>query len=53
MLDRHDTTPGWKESERRPGVLLWAIDLAPREKRQLHLAYTVRHPRDLIVPGLE
>jgi uncharacterized protein (TIGR02231 family) len=52
-IDRQQTTSGSKESERRPGVLLWAVELAPREKRELRLAYTVRHPKDLFVPGLE
>jgi len=47
------TTPGHQPSAYRPGVLLWKLTLAPREKRTVTLAYTVRFPKDLVVPGLE
>lgn len=47
------TTPGRQESARRPGVFLWKITLAPREKKDLILEYGVRFPRELVVPGLE
>lgn len=48
-----ETTAGHKDSENRPGVLLWALELAPHEKRDVLLSYTVRHPRELFVPGVE
>jgi uncharacterized protein (TIGR02231 family) len=44
------TTPGHQPSKTRPGVLLWKLTLAPREKKDVVFAYAVRHPRDLIVP---
>jgi hypothetical protein len=47
------TTPGSRPSERRPGVLLWTFDLAAGETREIVLAYRVRYPRDLLVPGLD
>jgi uncharacterized protein (TIGR02231 family) len=47
------TTPGYRDSERRPGVKLWTIELAPGAKREIVLDYTVRWPRDLYLPGLE
>jgi uncharacterized protein (TIGR02231 family) len=47
------TTPGAKEVKDRPGVLVWTLDLAPREKREVILEYTVRFPKDLFIPGLE
>jgi uncharacterized protein (TIGR02231 family) len=47
------TTPGYKDSERRPGVKLWTIELAGGEKREIELEYTVRHPRDIHLVGLE
>jgi uncharacterized protein (TIGR02231 family) len=47
------TTQGYRDSERRPGVKLWTIELAPGEKREIVLDYTVRWPRDLYLPGLE
>jgi uncharacterized protein (TIGR02231 family) len=50
---KKETTPGYTESERRPGVLLWTLDLAPREKRELLLSYTVRFPKDMTIAGLE
>ena len=48
-----ETTAGFEEDRDRPGVLLWKLSLAPREKREIVLAYSVRFPRDLVVPGLE
>lgn len=47
------TTLGYRDSERRPGVKLWTIELAPGEKREIVLDYTVRWPRDVQLPGLE
>lgn len=47
------TTAGHVPSRHRPGVMLWKLTLAPREKKELRLAYTVRLPRDVYVPGLE
>jgi len=46
------TTPGFVEVEARPGIMEWKLSLAPKEKRELILEYTVRHPKDLNVPGL-
>ena len=48
-----ETTPGFSDSERRPGVMLWTLELAASEKREIVLAYSVRFPRDLYVPGLD
>lgn len=45
-----ETTAGWQPSERRPGVMLWPLELQPGEKREVVLAYTVRHPADLYLP---
>jgi len=47
------TTQGYRDSERRPGVKLWTIELAPGEKREIVLDYTVRYPREITLPGLE
>lgn len=47
------TTPGHQPSKTRPGVLLWELKLRPRETKEVVLAYTVRFPRDLSIPGLE
>jgi len=47
------TTPNSTASKTRPGVMLWNLTLAPREKKDVVLAYTVRFPKDLFVPGLE
>ena len=47
------TTPNSTASKTRPGVMLWKLTLAPREKRDVVLAYTVRFPKELLVPGLE
>jgi len=48
-----ETTPGYKDSERRPGVKLWTIELAAGEKKEIVLDYTVRYPREIDVGGLE
>lgn len=48
-----ETTAGWEPSKRRPGVMLWTLELGPGEERELVLAYTVRHPRDMALPGLD
>ena len=50
-LDKQ-TTPGFKDSPRRPGVKLWTFEMAAGEKREILLAYRVRHPKQLYVPGL-
>ena len=47
------TTQGYRDSERRPGVKLWTIELAAGEKREIVLDYTVRYPREMNLPGLE
>lgn len=46
------TTPGFQEAADRPGILEWTLTLAPKEKRDIVLDYTVRFPKDLMVPGL-
>ena len=46
------TTPGFRDSERRPGVKIWTLELAAGEKREIQFDYTVRHPRDMVVAGL-
>jgi len=51
-LDKQ-TTPGFKDSPRRPGVKIWTLELEPGEKREVVFAYSVRYPKDLMVPGLE
>jgi len=47
------TTPGFKDSPRRPGVKLWTLTLAAGEKRELRFDYSVRYPRELNLPDLE
>ncbi len=39
-------------SKTRPGVVLWKLTLAPHEKKDVVLAYTVRYPKDMLVAGL-
>ena len=50
--DVEATTPGFAEDQDRPGVVSWRFGLAPGESREIEIAYTVRHPRDLVVAGL-
>lgn len=46
------TTGGFDEIADRPGVLNWKLELAAKEKRDIVLEYSVRHPKDMILPGL-
>jgi uncharacterized protein (TIGR02231 family) len=48
-----ETTEGYKKSDRRPGVMLWQMELEPRAKQEVVLEYSVRFPRDLVVAGIE
>jgi uncharacterized protein (TIGR02231 family) len=48
-----DTTPNYKDSERRPGVMIWDVTLGPNEKKEVVLEYTVRFPREINLPDLE
>ena len=50
-LDERRTSGGYEESPRRAGVKLWTFDLAPGEKREIALAYAVKFPKELFVPG--
>ncbi len=52
-LDEKQTSPGFKDSPRRPGVKLLTLELEPGEKTEINFAYRVRHPRELAVMGLE
>jgi len=47
------TTGDHTPSKTRPGVVLWKLTLAPHEKRDVVLAYTVRYPKEMLVAGLE
>lgn len=44
------STPSARKLDDRPGVLEWTLDLGPGEKREVVLEYSVRYPKDLIVP---
>ena len=48
-----ETTPGYRDSERRPGVKLWTIELAAGERREIVLDYTIRYPREMNLAGLD
>lgn len=48
-----ETTPGFKDSPRRPGVKLWTLTLAAGEKREMRFEYSVRYPKGLNLPDLE
>jgi len=48
-----ETTAGYKQSDRRPGVMLWRMELEPRAKKEVVLEYSVRFPKDLVVAGIE
>jgi uncharacterized protein (TIGR02231 family) len=47
------TSRGWEEDPEVPGLLRWTVELQPREKRDIELAYEVRFPADWYLPNLE
>jgi uncharacterized protein (TIGR02231 family) len=47
------TTADHTPSKTRPGVVSWKLTLAPHEKKDVVLAYTVRYPKEMLVAGLE
>ena len=48
-----ETTPGYKDSERRPGVKIWTLEFEPGEKREVVLSYSVRYPKEMQLPEIE
>lgn len=46
------TTPGSIAIDERPGVLNWKLELGAKEKRDISLEYSVRHPKEMVLPGL-
>jgi uncharacterized protein (TIGR02231 family) len=48
-----ETTAGAEEVKDRPGVLEWKLTIEPRQKRDIVLAYSVRFPKEMIIPGIE
>ncbi len=42
------TTGGWRDVADQPGVLEWDVTLAPGEKREIQLDYTIRSPKDVV-----
>lgn len=43
---------GGKPEEGKPGHYRWELDLAPREKVELPLTFTIEHPEEMEVSGL-
>jgi uncharacterized protein (TIGR02231 family) len=48
-----ETTPGSTEVKDRPGILEWALEIEPGGKREVTLAYTVRFPKEMRIPGID
>lgn len=46
------TSAGYITLEDRPGIINWKLTLAPKEKKELTLEYTVRWPKEMQIPGL-
>ncbi|HEY9249613.1 MAG TPA: DUF4139 domain-containing protein, partial [Rariglobus sp.] len=45
--------PGREVTREEDGKLVWRLDLKPGEKRELPLKFSIEHPADLPVTGLE
>ena len=52
-LGEQTTPPSASLPEDNKGVLRWELNLAPGEKRELKLSYSVRYPQTLPVTGVE
>ncbi len=46
------TSAGYISLDDRPGIINWKFTLAPKEKKELTLEYSVRWPKELQIPGL-
>lgn len=44
--------PNEKDWKDRKGVYLWDLQLAPKEKKEIFYTYTIEHPRDMRIEGL-
>lgn len=44
--------PQQKDYKDRKGVMLWAINLAPKEKKEISYSFAVERPRNLEIEGL-
>jgi hypothetical protein len=45
-------TAGFREVKDRPGIVEWRVPLAPKEKREIVLDYTVKIDKEVLVAGL-
>lgn len=48
-----ETTPGAAEVEDRPGIREWSLEIEPGGKADVILAYTIRFPREMVIPGID
>ena len=54
MVERgKETTAGMEAVTDRPGVVEWKLTLEPKQKRDVVLAYGVRFPKEISIPGLD
>ena len=51
QLDDRRTSAGYKDSPRRPGVKIWTFEIAAGVTREIVLAYSVKYPKEMYVPG--
>jgi uncharacterized protein (TIGR02231 family) len=49
LLDKDDTTSGYREDDKERGVLRWTVMLGPGAERDTVLRFRVRAPQDLAV----
>jgi hypothetical protein len=49
ILDKDDTTSGYREDDKERGVLRWTVTVGPGAERDTILRYRVRAPQDLAI----
>ena len=51
-IDEISLEPSLKDWEDRKGIWLWELELESQQKQEIFYAFTVDHPRDMLVEGL-
>ena len=48
-----DPPPAEKNYQDKEGVMLWEVNLAPRDNREIKIQYTLTYPKDTSISGLD
>jgi len=51
-IDEISLEPDKEDWEDRKGIWLWELELEPQQKQEIFYAFTLEHPRDMLIEGL-